>query len=116
MLDASVMMMQQYSSVPNRFPCQFDRRDVETQTSGASDESGSAVKSESNVQSESSYTEKPGTSGAAPNKESDESAHIEKKVASNDTNASVESSEKVVKSDDADKSTENNTTDLKSVR
>lgn len=110
MLDASVMMMQQYSSVANRFPCQFDRRDVETQTSVSSDEKIAEVKSEDGAQPESSYMEKPSTSEAPT---SEESAHIETKITANDENASADSSESVTKSDD--KSTES-TADLKSVR
>ncbi|XP_077300629.1 septin interacting protein 3 isoform X2 [Arctopsyche grandis] len=95
MLDASVMMMQQYSAVANRFPYQFDKRDVETQTVGATSVPSSDVKSESGSapKPEESNMEKPSTSSLL--------TVVAKKEPSDDATSSTKSS----KSPDVSKST-----------
>lgn len=88
MLDASVMMMQQYSAVANRFPYQFDKKDVETQTVGMASVPGADEKSESGSVSkpEESCIEKSSSSAVSV------MADV-KKEPSEDVTSSVKSSE-----------------------
>lgn len=67
MLDASVLMMQQYSTIANKYPIVADSKDAETQTStddGTTTAAASEVKAEVPSASTVEDIEKPGTSTA----------------------------------------------------